>query len=109
MKRVAVLALAILAGVAQAKALKQGSKKEVRSDYEMICNAVERSGAAGESDPSMKAQKIASYLLSHIATRQAMSLMQSLSGMLPADKPIALKKAARESGYTGACPFADEK
>jgi len=47
--------------------------------------------------------------LSHLQTKQAMSLMQSMGGMLPEEKPAALKKAARESGYTGACPFADER
>ena len=44
-----------------------------------------------------------------IATKQAMSFMQSMGGMLPEEKAPALKKKARESGYTGACPFADEK
>jgi hypothetical protein len=42
-------------------------------------------------------------------TKQAMAFMQSMGGMLPQEKPAALKKAARESGYTGACPFADER
>jgi hypothetical protein len=96
------------ATVTEAKPLKQGTKEEVRADFEMICNAVERSGAS-KSDPGEKAQKIADYLLSHIQTKQAMSFMQSMGGMLPQEKPAALKRAARESGYKGACPFADER
>jgi predicted YcjX-like family ATPase len=104
------MALMLLLGTApQAKSLKEGSRAEVRADFEMICNAVQRSGAAGEKDMSQKAQKIADYLLSHIATKQAMSFMQSMGGMLPEEKAPALKKKARESGYSGACPFADEK
>ena len=103
------MALLLLLGTAQAKSLKDGSKAEVRADFDMICNAVQRSGASGEKDVSGKAQKIADYLLSHISTKQAMSFMQSMGGMLPEEKPAALKKKARESGYTGACPFADEK
>src|SRR5215471_16348671 len=105
-----VFALIMLLGMAaQAKPLKEGSKAEVRADFDLICNAVQRSGAAGEKDPSRKAQKIADYLLSHIVTKQAMSFMQSMGGMLPDEKAPALKRKARESGYTGACPFADEK
>ena len=104
------IALILLLGVvAQAKAPKEGTKAEVRADFDMICNAVQRSGAAGEKDMSQKAQKIADYLLSHISTKQAMSFMQSMGGMLPEEKAPALKKKARDSGYTGACPFADEK
>jgi len=99
----------LLAVNAQAKPLKEGSKAEVRADFEMICNAVERSGAGGEKEVSRKATRIADYLLSHIATRQAMSFMQSMAGMLPEEKAPALKRKARQSGYSGACPFADEK
>jgi predicted YcjX-like family ATPase len=103
------MALMLLLGTGQAKSLKEGSRAEVRADFEMICNAVQRSGAAGEKDVSQKATKIADYLLSHIATKQAMSFMQSMGGMLPEEKAPALKQKARESGYAGACPFADEK
>jgi hypothetical protein len=92
----------------QAKPLKKGSRAEVRADFELICNAIERSGAAAETDPSVKATQIANYLLSHISTRQAMSFMQGMAGMPPEEKSPALKKKARESGYTGACPLADE-
>jgi hypothetical protein len=102
------LVIGIVSGIAGAKALKQGTRAEVRADYDLICNAVERSGAAG-ADPSEKAMKIANYLLSHLRTTQAMSLMQSMGGMPAKEKPAVLKKAARESGYTGACPFADER
>src|SRR6185436_14902786 len=100
------LMMLVVAGAAQARPLKEGSMKEVRADFEMICNAVQRSGAADESEPGQKATKIANYLLSHIATKQAMSFMQSMGGMLPEEKAPALKKKARESGYAGACPFA---
>ena len=102
-----ILVMLVFGGAALA--LKDGSKAEVRADFAAICNAVERSGAAREKDPSQKAQKVASYLLSHIRTRQAMSLMQRMGGMLPEEKGPALKRAAAESGYTGACPLADER
>jgi len=101
--------LLLLSGVALAKEPKRGSKAEVRADYALICNALERSGAAKEKDPGKKAQLIADYLLSHIATTQAMSVMQSMGAMLPEDKPASLKNATRQSGYTGDCPLADEK
>jgi hypothetical protein len=35
--------------------------------------------------------------------------MQSMAELRATEKAAALKKKARESGYTGACPFADEK
>jgi len=50
--RMLLLWLGVMTGAAGAKALKQGSKSEVRADYELICNAVQRSGAAAETDPS---------------------------------------------------------
>ena len=101
--------LLIFCALAWAKPLKEGTAAEVRADWDMICNAVERSGAAAEKDMSQKATKIANYLLANIKTKQAMSVMQRMAGMLPEEKPAALKKAARDSGYRGACPFADEK
>ena len=104
-----LLALGLASATAYAAPLKDGTPAEVKADFDLICNSVARSGAAKEKDPSMKAQKIANYLLSHIATKQAMHVMQSMGGMLPEEKPAALKRAAADAGYKGPCPFADEK
>jgi hypothetical protein len=103
------MALMLLLGTAQAKSRKEGSKAEVRADFAMICNAVQRSGAAHETDPAEKATRTVNYILTHISTQQAWSFMQSMAELRATEKAAALKKKARESGYTGACPFADEK
>ncbi len=85
------------------------NKADVKADYELVCNAVERSGADSEKDPSQKATKIAMFLLKNIKTQEVKAFMASLGARLPADKGPALKKAAADAGYTGKCPFADMK
>jgi hypothetical protein len=102
------LGLAV-ASTSYASSLKDGTPAEVKADFDLICHAVTRSGAAKEKDPRTKAERIATNLLGHIMTKQAMHVMQSMGGLLPEDKPAALKKAAADAGYQGPCPFADEK
>jgi hypothetical protein len=84
-------------------------KADVKADCDLVCNAVERSGAGGEKDPSQKATKIAMFLLKNLKTQEVKGFMASLGARPPEEKGPALKKAAAAAGYTGACPFADMK
>ena len=107
MKRLAlVLALLPTAALAdQAKA----SAPAVKADYEMTCNAIKLSKADKVKDKSERAKVIADYILSHLKTEEVRHFLGTLGSMMPADKGPALKKAAADAGFTGACPLADEK
>lgn len=87
------------------QAQKTGTPAEVKADYEMVCNVIERSGAAKETDPSKKAQTAATYLFKHLKTKQVLSQMQSMGSVRPEDKVKVFKAAAAKAGYTGPCPF----
>jgi hypothetical protein len=106
MSKRALLVLALLATPAVALA---DPKADVKADYELVCNVVERSGADKTQDPSQRAQKIALYLTQHLKTQEVKLFMASLAVKPPAEKGPALKKAAADAGYTGSCPFADMK
>jgi hypothetical protein len=84
-------------------------KADVKADYDLVCNAVERSGAESEKDPSQKAMKIATFLLKNLKTQEVKKFMATLGAMPPEAKGPALKKAAADAGYTGKCPFAEMK
>ena len=85
------------------------TKADIKTDYDLVCNAIARSGADKIDDPSQKAQTIANFLTKKIKTKTVRNFMASLAGMRPEDKGPALKKAAAEAGYTGTCPLADSK
>ncbi|HEY3801159.1 MAG TPA: hypothetical protein VGL61_01080 [Kofleriaceae bacterium] len=84
-----------------------GSKAAIKADYDMVCNAPARSGALKKTDKSEQAQIIANYILGHLKTGEVREFLGTLGGMQPADKAPALKKAAKDAGYAGACPMAD--
>jgi hypothetical protein len=96
MKRILVLAVLALAGCS------------AKSDFEKICNAEQLSGAAGEKDPSEKAQKIAQYIQANIHSSAGKEFFQSIASV-PGDKGPILKQAAHEAGYDGPCPMAEMK
>lgn len=102
-------ALLVLASFAVPAVALADNKADVKADYELVCNAVERSGADKTPDPSQKAQKIALYLAQHLKTQEVKLFMASLAARPPQDKGPALKKAAADAGYTGPCPFAEMK
>jgi len=102
MKRLA-LVLAMLPTAAYA------DKTAVKADYAMTCNAIKLSKADKLKDKSQRAKVIADYILGHLKTDEVRQFLATLGSMVPADKGPALKKAAADAGYTGACPLADEK
>ena len=97
-------ALSLLASVAAAD---PSSKADIKADYDMVCNAPARSGALKKTDKNEQAQIIANYILGHLKTDEVRQFLGSLGSMMPADKAPALKKAAKDAGYPGACPMAD--
>lgn len=102
-------ALCLTSALSFAAGLKKGSAAEVKADFDLICNAVKRSGAEKETDTSTRARKVAEYMLKNIKTEQAMGQMQEMASLKPEYKADALREAAKKAGYTGVCPFADEK
>jgi hypothetical protein len=99
-----IIVLALISGLAAAA---PGSKADIEADYDMVCNAPARSGAMKIADKSEQAKKVADYILSHLKTVEVRNFLGTFGGMAPADKAPALKKAAKDAGYTGACPLAD--
>ena len=104
MRSLLVISIVLAAGLAFAD-----TKVEVKADYDLVCNAAARSGAAKIKDPGQRAQKIASFLMQKIKTQKVKDFMASLGSMMPEDKGPALKKAAADAGYKGKCPLADMK
>jgi hypothetical protein len=89
-------------------ALAGSSKKALRTDYDNVCNALERSGAA-HKPRSEKPQAIAAWLHKTLKTPEVKKLLGELPTLPPEQQGPALKKAAAEAGYTGACPIVDAK
>jgi hypothetical protein len=80
----------------------------IKTDYDNVCNALERSGA-DKADKGERAQRIASYLTRTVKTPEVKAFLGKLPTRPPAEAGPALKKAAAAAGYTGKCPLADEK
>jgi hypothetical protein len=99
-----VIAFVLISGTAVAA---PGSKADTKADYDMVCNSPARSGAMKLTDKSEQAKKVADYILSHLKTDEVRNFLATFGGMAPADKAPALKQAAKDAGYTGACPLAD--
>ena len=76
-------------------------------DFENICNAVERSGAADMEDGGEKQARIAEWISRTIKTGEARRAFQSLATASPAARGDLLRLHARRAGYTGPCPIAD--
>jgi hypothetical protein len=98
------IALALFAGIAYAD-----HKDDVRTDFDNLCNARERSGADKEKNPSERAEKMAEYLKKTLKTEEVKKLFASLADMNPADAGPKVKAEAAKAGYTGACPIVDKK
>jgi hypothetical protein len=100
-----LLALSLFASVAAAD---PSSKADIKADWDMVCNAPARSGGMKTNDPSERARIIATYIQSHLKTNEVRQFLSNLpSTTAPKDQPAAVKKAAKDAGYTGACPMAD--
>ena len=74
-------------------------------DFENICNAEERSGAANIEDAAEKQATIARWLTKNIRTRQARDVFESITTASSQSK--LLVDEARRAGYSGPCPIAD--
>lgn len=79
------------------------------ADYEDICLAEERSGAANVHDPAERAMRIAAWIEKQLRTSDAKRAVSSLAAVSPEQKSRILLQAAREAGYTGPCPIAEPK
>jgi hypothetical protein len=77
-------------------------------DFENICNAEARSGIM-DSDPAVRATKLADWISKNISSREAIETFQSLATVAPEDRGRLLKQAAVEAGYRGPCPMAEAR
>ena len=78
----------------------------VKADFDDICNAEERAGAAGEKDPAQKAVKIAMWLQGRLRTSEAKEFLSAMAPTDPAMKGELLRKEAMKHGVSP-CPIAD--
>ena len=78
----------------------------VKADFDDICNAEERAGAAGEQDPAQKAVKIAMWLQGRLRTSEAKEFLSAMAPTDPAMKGELLRKEAMKHGVSP-CPIAD--
>ncbi|MCU0676304.1 MAG: hypothetical protein MUE69_26375 [Myxococcota bacterium] len=78
-------------------------------DFENICHAEARSGAASIADPAQRAQHIAQWLEANVSSSDAKEAMAALAHASPESRGELLRAAARELGYTGDCPMADAR
>lgn len=84
------------------------SKEAIKTDYDNLCNALERSGAATKSRHE-KPGTIAAWLHKTIKTAEVKKMLADLPTLAPEDQGPTLKKKAAAAGYTGACPIVDAK
>ncbi len=80
-----------------------------KKDFENLCNAEQRSGAAGIADPSEKALKISLWLNDNVTGSEAVGVMQALASVSGDDRGNVLRQAAKDGGYDGPCPMADAR
>lgn len=78
-------------------------------DFENICHAEARSGAASIADPAQRAQHVAQWLEANLRSSDAKEAMAALAHASPDARGELLRAAAREVGYTGDCPMADAR
>lgn len=98
MRTTSWLALLLLGGLGCGDAAK---------DFENICHAEERSGAASITDPARKAMTVAQWLNDHVTSGDAKAFMSAIASASSESRGELLRQAAREAGYTGDCPMAD--
>jgi len=79
------------------------------ADFEDLCLAEERSGAANVHDPAERAMRIAAWIEKQLRTSDAKRVVSSLASVSPDEKGRILLQAAREAGYAGPCPIAETK
>jgi hypothetical protein len=84
-----------------------GCAGDVKADFEAICHATERSGAAGETDAAAKAVKTAQWLSGQLKTEQAKKFMARLAVLDAAKKGEALSAEAKRHGVSP-CPIVAE-
>lgn len=92
------LALLLLGGLGCGNAAK---------DFENICHAEERSGAASIADPAQRAMHVAGWLTDNVQSSDAKAFMSAIASASPESRGELLRQAASEAGYTGDCPMAD--
>ena len=78
-------------------------------DFENICHAEERSGAAALTDPAERAMRTAQWIEQNVSSSDAKAAMEALAHASLDVRGELLREAARESGYTGDCPIADAR
>ncbi len=78
-------------------------------DFDDICHAGARAGVASVADPAERAHRVAAWLQGNVRTSEARRTLDALAGLAGCEhKGALLREAAREAGYEGACPMADE-
>jgi hypothetical protein len=83
-----------------------GTNEEVKADFELLCNAIERSGA--NPGPNQEREATA-YAKAHLATKEAADALAALGFLKGPERGPALKAAAVKAGYDGPCPTADQR
>jgi hypothetical protein len=77
-----------------------------KADFDDICNAEQRSGVTGETDPTQKAVKIAMWLQGRLRTSEAKKFLSAMASVDPAQKGNLLRTEAAKHGVSP-CPIAD--
>ncbi len=77
-------------------------------DFEDICHASQRADVAGVTDPAERAMRTAQWIDKRLRTSEARKGMAALAGVQCEFKGPILIQAAKEAGYTGPCPMAEE-
>lgn len=78
-------------------------------DFENICHAEARSGAASIADPAQRASHIAQWVDANVRSSEAKEAMAAIAGATFESRGELLRAAAREVGYTGDCPMAEAR
>jgi hypothetical protein len=79
----------------------------LHEDYDKLCNAAQRSGAADLADPNEKIVKLADWIKAEIHHPEVVELFGSLATRVPNERGSALRDAAKKAGVDP-CPMADE-
>jgi len=77
-------------------------------DFENMCHASERAGVADVADPAERAMRTAQWLDKKLWSRDARRAFGALGAVRCEERGRILIQAAKEAGYTGPCPMAEE-
>lgn len=103
--RIPTMRTACLTVLLVASALPACSKRA--SDMQLVCEAGERSGAMKLANPNDRASHTAQWIKDNVSDQKLLKQFWSLADY-SGDKGEILRMMAKENGYTGPCPMADE-